>query len=544
MKVKDIEKVIENLISNNQLSAILLDGQWGIGKTYTVMEYLKTRKDCKVGYTSLFGKNSIDEINTELYRELHPRQKVLETISHVVSLVGTSVSIGGVGINLNGIQVGQNKTIKSTTPKYKIIIVLDDFERSEKLDVNSLMGYFNALMLQGVKIVVLSNFGGRLDERLGEYREKVFDRIYTISETQMEVAKKLVSQELELNKKHLNLAEQNLRMLIKANALFGQVKHYLEEKSIQDIDLNQLFICCLYVVVETLTNNITKEYINGISKDYKKYYEENPKSARTVAVADSYRKIFGTIFEKSPLLEALFDVFECEDYVLLNNLFLVNKEENLFKESVFYLSDDQKIERIKKQYNYILMHSDLTEKSVVLDALRGWYDYSGYLDLTFIDETLLFEKLRGLGVNSMDGWHYEKTMKEFFGRYTKFLERKEKEEVEMDLTLQDVSDNEKKERLKKVMREYNNYSSETKEIVKRKFIENNFYIESVHGAMTEGDWELAHSICYFISSSIPELASQIAEWFERYNEMHPKDLSLKHRLESLVKQYCFMKSDI
>ena len=117
MKVEDIEKVIENLISNNQLSAILLDGQWGIGKTYTVMEYLKTRKDCKVGYTSLFGKNSIDEINTELYRELHPRQKVLETISHVVSLVGTSVSIGGVGINLNGIQVGQNKTIKSTTPK-------------------------------------------------------------------------------------------------------------------------------------------------------------------------------------------------------------------------------------------------------------------------------------------------------------------------------------------------------------------------------------------------------------------------------------------
>ena len=266
MKVKDIEKVIENLISNNQLSAILLDGQWGIGKTYTVMEYLKTRKDCKVGYTSLFGKNSIDEINTELYRELHPRQKVLETISHVVSLVGTSVSIGGVGINLNGIQVGQNKTIKSTTPKYKIIIVLDDFERSEKLDVNSLMGYFNALMLQGVKIVVLSNFGGRLDERLGEYREKVFDRIYTISETQMEVAKKLVSQELELNKKHLNLAEQNLRILIKANALFGQVKHYLEEKSIQDIDLNQLFICCLYVVVETLTNNITKEYINGTTR--------------------------------------------------------------------------------------------------------------------------------------------------------------------------------------------------------------------------------------------------------------------------------------
>ncbi len=538
MKVQDIDKVIENLINNNQLSAILLDGQWGIGKTYTVMEYLKTRTDCKVGYTSLFGKNNIDEINTELYRELHPRKKLLETISHVVSLVGTSVSIGGVGISLNGTQVGQNKTIKSTQ-KYKTIIVLDDFERSEKLDVNSLMGYFNALTLQGIKIVVLSNFEGKLAERLGEYREKVFDRIYTISETQMDVAKKLVAEELELSEKHLNLAEQNLRMLIKANALFVQVKNYLKEASIQDIDLNQLFICCLYVVVESLTDKITREFIKDINKDYKKYYEENPKTARTAAIDSSYRKIFGMAFEKSPLLEALFDVFESEDYALLNNLFFVNKEENLFKESVFYLSDEKKIEKIKKQYNYILAQNSRIEKSVVLDALRGWYDYSGYLDLSFIDEICLFEKLRGLGVSWMDGWHYEKTMKAFFSRYNKFLELKQKEEAELDLT-----GSLKKEKLKKVMREYNNYSLDAKEIVKRKFIENNFYIENVHGVMTEGDWELAHSICYFISSSIPDLKPKIVEWFEKYKGIYPKDLSLKHRLESLEKQYHFVLDSV
>ena len=68
MKVQDIERVVENLINNTQLSAILLDGQWGIGKTYTVLEYLKMRKDCKTGYVSLFGKNSVDEINMYLVR--------------------------------------------------------------------------------------------------------------------------------------------------------------------------------------------------------------------------------------------------------------------------------------------------------------------------------------------------------------------------------------------------------------------------------------------------------------------------------------------
>lgn len=67
MKVKDIEYVIDNLIKINTMSAIWGGGQWGIGKTYSVMEYLKTRHDCRFGYVSLFGKKSNDEVNTELY---------------------------------------------------------------------------------------------------------------------------------------------------------------------------------------------------------------------------------------------------------------------------------------------------------------------------------------------------------------------------------------------------------------------------------------------------------------------------------------------
>ena len=539
MRVQDIEKVVGNLINNTQLSAILLDGQWGIGKTYTVLEYLKTRKDCKTGYVSLFGKNSVDEINTELYRKLHPGQKVLETISHVVSLVGTSVSLGDMGISLNGTQIGQRRKIKSH-PKYKTIVVLDDFERKEEdLDTIALMGYFNALTLQGIKIIVLSNFKKGVSEGLGEYREKVFDRIYTISETRLDIAKKLVDPAVEINEKHLTLAEHNLRMIIKANALFVQVKNYLDEKSIQSIDSKQLFICCLYVVVEALTENITRGYIDSIDKDYKKYYADNPKAARTVAVDGFHRNIFKSVFEHSTLLEALFDVFEGENYGLLDNLFLVNKEENLFKGSVFYLSDEQKIERIKKQYNYILTKGNQIGKGTVLETLRGWYDYSGYLDLSFIDENRLFEELHVLGVNRMDVWHYENRMEEFFERYAKFLEKKQKQDAEADLTFQGCSENQKKEKLKKVMREYNNYSLETKEIVKEKFIENSFYIESVHGVMTKADWELAHSICYFVSSCMPELSSQIASWFECYKKMHPKDLSLKNRLESLARQYHF-----
>mgnify|MGYP003306397909 CR=1 FL=1 len=94
-------------------------------------------------------------------------------------------------------------------------------------------------------------------------------------------------------------------------------------------------------------------------------------------------------------------------------------------------------------------------------------------------------------------------------------------------------------KLKRIMNEYNNYSLEVKEIVKEKFIENSFYIENVHGIITETAWEMAHSICHFISSSTPELKPQITEWFGKYKKMYPTDLSLKNRLESLAKQYHF-----
>lgn len=535
MKVQDIDKVIENLIKNNQLSAILLDGQWGIGKTYTVMEYLKTRTDCKVGYTSLFGKNNIDEINTELYRKLHPKQKVLETISHVVSLVATSVSIGRVGISLNGTQVGQNKTIK-TTQKYKTLIVIDDFERkNEKLDIISLMGYFNALTLQGIKIIVLSNFGKTLAKSLGEYREKVFDRIYTLSETQMDVARKLVESEVELEENHLRLAEHNLRMIIKANALYTQTKKYIAENFEKTALSKNLFTYSLYVVIEKLTNKFTTAFLEPKEEGFsKEYYREKMDETQVLAIGKSYENEFGGLFDDSSLLRALFDIFEREDYKTLHDLF-AKKEDDIFSKSVFYFSDEKKLEVIKKQYEFILSASCDEKNRGLLELLRGWYDYSGYLDLSFIDENSLFEKLYSLGMNRMDGWHYDGAMKKLLQRYAKFLDKKEEERIHIVLTPTSFN----KEDLKQIASQYYGYSKELQSLVKRRFIENNFFIANINGNIDEEKWDLAHLICHFISSSTPELKPQITEWFEKYKKMYPTDLSLKNRLESLVKQYHF-----
>ena len=62
-----------------------------------------------------------------------------------------SASIGSVEITLNGTKVGIAKTIKSNL-KRKMVVVLDDLERFlGNLYEISLIGYFNELILQGIK---------------------------------------------------------------------------------------------------------------------------------------------------------------------------------------------------------------------------------------------------------------------------------------------------------------------------------------------------------------------------------------------------------
>lgn len=255
---------------------------------------------------------------------------------------------------------------------------------------------------------------------------------------------------------------------------------------------------------------------------------------QVLAIGKSYENEFGGLFDDSSLLRALFDIFEREDYKTLHDLF-AKKEDDIFSKSVFYFSDEKKLEVIKKQYEFILSASCDEKNRGLLELLRGWYDYSGYLDLSFIDENSLFEKLYSLGMNRMDGWHYDGAMKKLLQRYAQFLDKKEEARIHIVLTPTSFN----KEDFKQIASQYYGYSKELQSLVKRRFIENNFFIANINGNIDEEKWDLAHLICHFISSSTPELKPQITEWFEKYKKMYPTDLSLKNRLESLAKQYHF-----
>ena len=91
MKTKEMIKILEKFINNSSYKSILFDGPWGCGKTYQINQFIKNintpkhRPKIKIHYVSLFGLESIDEINTSLYQTIHPIKKKFKKIGYLIS---------------------------------------------------------------------------------------------------------------------------------------------------------------------------------------------------------------------------------------------------------------------------------------------------------------------------------------------------------------------------------------------------------------------------------------------------------------------------
>ena len=188
MRSKDISKVIDKFIKDERLHAVLIDGPWGSGKTYQIKNLLKEKeKKEQIYYVSLFGCDSIDELHTTLYNMIHPKKvrnnKIAQTISKSIKVIPY---VGGIGEALEYQLNSSPKDLRS-----EAVVIFDDLERiSEEVSFNTLLGYFNQLILQKIKIVCLCSANCIKREVLADFnnfKEKVFDRVFEINQSEEEV---------------------------------------------------------------------------------------------------------------------------------------------------------------------------------------------------------------------------------------------------------------------------------------------------------------------------------------------------------------------
>lgn len=144
--------------------AVLINGPWGIGKTFLVKRFLNqhfAKSSEEYVYLSLYGLSSLEEINEALMAAIYPalNSKAAKIAGHALK---AALKFGGVELEFE-----KGDFLNKFKAK---LYVFDDLERCE-MDLNQVLGYINEFVEQDeCKVVIIANEKEIAD--IAEYRRR------------------------------------------------------------------------------------------------------------------------------------------------------------------------------------------------------------------------------------------------------------------------------------------------------------------------------------------------------------------------------------
>ena len=164
-----VSEYIDNQIYNY---AVLIDGQWGCGKTYFIKEVLikeirnqiksNNCKDYKdIIYISLYGIKNTSEISKQIYIDIISKseknkskmKKKIEAICNSGFKIISDLITSKTGANL----IESIKFLDVFVDMSKHILIFDDLERCN-CDINEVLGYINNFVEHdNVKVILVAN---------------------------------------------------------------------------------------------------------------------------------------------------------------------------------------------------------------------------------------------------------------------------------------------------------------------------------------------------------------------------------------------------
>lgn len=105
--MKQTDKIIEILKDKSKI-CLVINGSWGIGKTHLWKQVEKKlsedKKEKKVVYIDLFGKESYKQILEEIVFKIHGNyNKIMNTFSQITTKIAKIKSAGTININPDAI---------------------------------------------------------------------------------------------------------------------------------------------------------------------------------------------------------------------------------------------------------------------------------------------------------------------------------------------------------------------------------------------------------------------------------------------------------
>ena len=181
--MQKIIDIVKDYLIKESNNALLITGQWGVGKTYFFdnklseeIEETSIKENENIKYkpirVSLSGVTSIDDIERRVVAELYP--KLNKGLSKGKGAIKLLLSIPKIKEYIP--EFPNSDVIGSETDN--LVICFDDLERRSKtFPIDSLIGYINNLTENNnLKTIIIANTNKIEDESFDEIKEKLIGR--------------------------------------------------------------------------------------------------------------------------------------------------------------------------------------------------------------------------------------------------------------------------------------------------------------------------------------------------------------------------------
>ena len=224
----------------NPQYAVMLNGAWGCGKTFFIRKWKESikSKDIKPIYVSLFGLQTIKEVNELINKELHPilTSKATKTIiktAKVLTGVAISHKLGNDESEMN-YSIDLTSLLETDNPKTVggKIIIFDDMERCH-IPPHLLLGYINYFVeICNCHVILVCNNeklcsweGNGSDKKYKDefriFEEKTIGIKLTIQPSISEALDFFISETKYDPKDFLNRSKKDLALFIRESAILN-----------------------------------------------------------------------------------------------------------------------------------------------------------------------------------------------------------------------------------------------------------------------------------------------------------------------------------
>lgn len=182
MKISDLKNKLDNELGNIY-NVVLINGEWGIGKTFFLKKYSKEKKYI---YLSMFGIENLQELKRSLYFNLSKFNIFTYKVKKILS--GLGFDVFGFGITFPQLEIDLNNALKKIiSKKKKLTIIIDDFERHrDSLTISDILGFISFLnSFEGINVIVVAAESKILSDSENfttyiNFKEKIIEKEYKI----------------------------------------------------------------------------------------------------------------------------------------------------------------------------------------------------------------------------------------------------------------------------------------------------------------------------------------------------------------------------